>query len=344
MITYGLKVVEKVKETDDAVTICFKQPGLKKIAYQAGQYLTVIFRINGRRYIRPYSFSSAPGIDATLNITVKRVLQGVVSNHIVDKVEVGDTIEVMPPMGDFVIDRDNFNNTNHVVLWGVGSGVTPLMSIAKFVLGNYSNHVTLVYGNRSHESTIFVSQIEQLKQQYSNFTLWNFHTKLRVNATNTYLVEGRIQPAKVLAVLNEVDQLKHSVHYVCGPLGLKESVKDELIKFDVDPSHIHSEDFEIVKDPKDFEDVITCTVEIISDRVSTQVEVIKGKSILEAGLDAGIELPYSCQTGSCLICKGKVVAGDVKTIGITHRPDKLLPGEQLLCCTYPLSEGIKVES
>jgi len=73
MLKYTLKVEMLRKETIDTITICFKQPALKKVKYQPGQYLTLIFNINGRRYIRPYSFSSSPGIDPYLEVTVKRL-------------------------------------------------------------------------------------------------------------------------------------------------------------------------------------------------------------------------------------------------------------------------------
>jgi len=132
MLNYILKVVEIRKETNDTVTLCFKQPGLKKIKYLAGQYLTLIFRINGRRYIRPYTFSSCPGVDSYLEVTVKRVENGLVSNHINDMVNVGDSIEVMPPMGDFVYKTNP--TIKDVYLWSLDSGITPLLSIAKYML------------------------------------------------------------------------------------------------------------------------------------------------------------------------------------------------------------------
>ena len=110
MITFALKVAEKRQETSDTVTLCFKQPGLKKIKYKAGQYLTLIFRINGRRYMRPYSFSSAPGVDTFLEVTVKRVRGGVVSNHICDFVGEGDLVEVMQPLGNFIVDENCISN------------------------------------------------------------------------------------------------------------------------------------------------------------------------------------------------------------------------------------------
>src|ERR1700676_3508127 len=111
---YTLRVIDIRRETQDCLTVIFKQPGLKRIKYFAGQYLSLIFRINGRRYIRPYSFSSAPGVEATLNITIKRVPGGIVSNHILDKLKVDDIIEVMEPMGDFILTENAAEPGTHI--------------------------------------------------------------------------------------------------------------------------------------------------------------------------------------------------------------------------------------
>jgi ring-1,2-phenylacetyl-CoA epoxidase subunit PaaE len=121
---YTLTIHEIRKETKDAITLCFKQPGLQKIKYQAGQYITLIVKINGRKYARPYSFSSAPSVDTALEITVKRMPDGIVSNYINNELKVGDVVEVLEPMGDFTFNR--INPINHVYLWGVGSGITLL--------------------------------------------------------------------------------------------------------------------------------------------------------------------------------------------------------------------------
>lgn len=344
MIAYSLKVVEVRKETFDTVTICFKQPGLKKIKYLPGQYLTLIFRINGRRYIRPYSFSSAPLIDQQLEITAKRVPNGIVSNHICDKVAVDDIIEVMEPMGDFILQPHLVPLNRHVVLWGVGSGITPLFSILKHILYQLpDDKVTLVYGNRNFDSVIFLNKIKQLQAEFAGrFKLWQFHTQLTVDEANPTLVQGRIDPSKVVAVMNEEGELSNTLHFICGPAGLKESVKLALSAMNIADEHIFTEDFELVKDPKDFEDIVTRDVNIDFAGVISGVEVVKGKSILEAGLDAFIDLPYSCQTGNCTVCKGKIISGEVKMIGVKNLPADLGPDECLLCCSHPVSENVSL--
>ena len=338
-----LKVIALRVETSDVVTVIFKQPALKKISYLPGQYLTLIFKINGRRYIRPYSFSSAPIVDANLEVTVKRVPGGIVSNHIVDKLGVGDLVEVMEPMGNFTLNHDFIKKDTHLVLWGAGSGITPLMSIAKYALKEQLvEHVNLVYGNRNFEQVIFNDQIKRLEGENSNFSAWHFLTQSVISENNPYLIQGRIEPEKVLAIMGKEDDLTNTVHYICGPSGLKESLNSSLLTLGIDKRRIFSEDFEIVRDPAEFKNIKTRSVSITKDENQFTVEVIKGKSILEAGLDAMLDLSYSCQTGNCLVCKGKLVKGEIKTIGISELPAGLSEHEYLLCCSFPITEDVEI--
>lgn len=345
MLKYTLTIADLRIETADAITICFKKTGLRQIRYKPGQYITLIFRINGRRFIRPYSFSSTPGIDGNLEVTVKRVQGGIVSNHIFDKVRIGDLIEVMEPMGDFIINDSFLSDPDNqsIILWGVGSGITPLYSIIKFVLNNYKSKVTLVYGNKNHETAIFSKQLNDLQKTHTDrFHIHHFHTQPFIIEDNPYVIHGRIKPAKVLAIMHKNNNLDDTHHYICGPSGLKTSVKEALIGLNVPVNKIYSEDFELVKDEREFTDIHTQDVHIQYEKIRTKVEVIKGKSILEAGLDSLIELPYSCQTGSCSVCKGKLISGKIKEVGPTTRHPDLQPDEYLLCCSYPLTNNVEI--
>lgn len=344
MITFTLEVADIKQEVSDTVTLCFKQPGLKKIKYLPGQYLTLIFRINGRKYIRPYSFSSAPGVDQYLEVTIKRVPGGIVSNHVNDLVKIGDRVEMIPPMGDFVFDNTKVGADKHVILWGAGSGITPLISILKYILYNKTgNKAQLVYGNRNVESVIFKEKIRQLETEFNNdVKTWHFHTQLSIAEGYTNVIEGRISPEIVLSVMKDEIDLSQTVHYICGPKGLKESVKSTLNALSVPEENVFSEDFEIEKNAIDFEDISTQVVEVIKEGKINQIEVAKGNSILNAGLDALIDLDYSCQTGSCLLCKAKVLRGNVKMVGLKNIPASLNPDECLLCCGYPLSSDVQV--
>ncbi|MCX2453380.1 ferredoxin--NADP reductase [Pedobacter sp. PLR] len=342
MVTYTLKIVDIRNETEDTVTVCFKQPALRKVKYKAGQYLTLIFRINGRRYIRPYSFSSAPSVDKLIEVTIKRIPNGIVSNHIHDQIKTGDSVEVFEPMGEFIYHPNE--DVRNVYFWGVGSGITPLMSLIKEILAlNSEIQVNLVYGNRNFGTTIFNHVINELLVKYKDqFKVWHFHTQAVLSEDNTHVIEGRIKEDRALDILTKI-YAPESLHYICGPSGLKESVKTVLNNIGVPLENVFVEDFELVKDPKDFEDIHTQVINLKFENVDYTLEVIKGKSILESALDAGIELAYSCQTGNCSTCKGICIKGELKMIGLSNERSDLMINEYLLCCSHPLTMDVCIE-
>lgn len=164
---YALKVANKQAETSDTVSISFEVPAdLKDIfKYKQGQYLTLAFTINGVEERRAYSMSSSP-LEDHLTVTVKRVKNGKVSNHIADKVNAGDTVNVMPPEGRFYTKLDRDNKKTYY-LFGAGSGITPLMSIIKTILEvEPQNAVHLLYGSRHDDCIIFKNQLDALAKRY----------------------------------------------------------------------------------------------------------------------------------------------------------------------------------
>lgn len=345
MQTYTLKVADIKHETFDTITLCFKQPGLKKVKYVSGQYLTLIFRINGRRYIRPYSFSSSPKTESYLEITIKRVNNGIISNHINDFVKIGDVIEALSPMGEFVVP--NHKKFNEVFLWGVGSGITPLISIAKSLLFEQENTiVNLIYGNKNIESTIFHNSILSLNEDFqTRFKPWYFYTKPITDDENSKIfniTKGRINPSTVLNNKGKKDY-KDTLHFICGPAELKKSIKKSLKDYNIADEDIFVEDFELVKNPEDFKNIETRSIQLNFNGEERTLEIAKGKSILEVALDSDIELPYSCQTGNCSTCKGKLINGKIKMIGLTKERKDLAVNEYLLCCSHPLSDNVYLE-
>lgn len=341
MKSYTLKVQEIRKETDDTVTLCFKQPGLKKIKYLAGQYLTLQFRINGRRYIRPYSFSSTPIIDTTLDVTVKRVKDGIVSNYINDHIKVNDVIEVQEPLGDFIFESNK--ELKSVILWGVGSGITPLFSIIKELLSAQPLiNVYLVYGNKSNSGIIFRDQLEKLKEtNLGRFKIYNFYSKEEFFHEDQYNYWGRINVDFIENLLKDIQN--PTKHFICGPLGLKNIVKEKLLDLGHHEEAIISEDFELIKNPEDFKDIIDQNIILNFQGKNNEIKISKGNSILEEALELDIELPYSCQTGNCSICKATLKSGEMKMIGLNKPRTDLNDNEFLLCCSYPLTNNICIE-
>lgn len=340
MKLYTLKIESIKQETADSITLCFKQPSLRKIKYSPGQYLTLSFRINGRKFLRPFSFSSAPSNDSFLEVTIKKIPQGIVSNYIHDHVNVGDLVEVLEPQGTFCYNPDE--GDEQIYFWGVGSGITPLLSITKELLLTFpALKIHLIYGNKHPESTIFLKTLDQLIQSYPDtFRVTHFFSQYEAKDKSATIFNGRINRNYILELVKNNNA--NSKHYICGPLALKDTIKKTLMELNVPSTAIFSEDFELVIDPKDFENINTQNVTINHQNKDTIVEVTKGKSILEAALDTGLELPYSCQTGNCRTCLGKLKSGKIKMLGLNERDD-IEDGDYLLCCSYPLTDNIYLE-
>lgn len=153
----SLRVIDKRLETLDTVSIVLERPAhLEPILdYQAGQFLTLQFHIDGEPVRRAYTLSSSPTLDMHLQITVKRISDGLVSNYIHDQLQVGSTIDVMPPRGKCCVAVSPMHYKTYY-LFGAGSGVTPLMSILRTVLATEPHsHVFFFDGNRHEDSIIF---------------------------------------------------------------------------------------------------------------------------------------------------------------------------------------------
>jgi ring-1,2-phenylacetyl-CoA epoxidase subunit PaaE len=337
MVTYNLRVSGIKRETEDSYTISLKQPGLKKIKYLPGQYLTIVVNINGRKYRRPYSFSSSPGINPDLEITIKRVFRGIVSNHIIDMIKEGDMLEVLPPMGEFFFDPSLHLNS-HLFLWGAGSGVTPLMSILRSALALNVEKITLSVCNRTKSDIIFYHELIDLKNKFPlNFTLNLFCT--REDSIDT--LPGRIDLSSLTAIYG--NNPNDSYHFICGPIEMKNLLKKGLADLKVKVDHIYSEDFEHLVGNLDLTGIETRNVNLMYTGKHKVIEVVKGKSILEAALDAEIDIPYSCQTGTCKLCKAKLKSGDVRILPNDSGEENLSSEERLLCCSYPLTDDVVLE-
>ncbi len=127
--------------------------------YRPGQFCTFRVRLDGEVHLRSYSMSSAPETDPDLTVTVKRVAGGLVSNWLLDTVSAGSVVELTKPAGVFCPQE-----TERPVLgFCGGSGVTPVMSIAKHVLATTQRPVRLLYANRDAASVIFEDALEQLR-------------------------------------------------------------------------------------------------------------------------------------------------------------------------------------
>ncbi len=347
---FHLTVKEVIDETPDTKTFTFWHPIHQAVSYKAGQFLTLIPVINGKKERRSYSMSSSPNRDASIAITVKRVPNGLVSNFLCDNLKVGDAIEVMEPMGHFIIEP-NPRQARTIVLVGGGSGITPLLSIAKSVLPvETQSKVYLIYGSRNEENIIFKKQLEALESEFAG----RFRV-LHVLSQPSYTWTGyktRINQASVVTFLKQdfALDIAKAEYYLCGPAGMMEQVEAAIKIFGVTPAQIHQEHFFASHDEKAMEEeeetssLKEQTVTIQYEGEDYQVLVKPHETILEAALRDDIDLPYSCQAGMCTACLGKCTSGKVRMDeedGLTD--NEIKQGYILTCVAHPLSSGVVIE-
>ncbi|MCC3159449.1 ferredoxin--NADP reductase [Hymenobacter sp. 15J16-1T3B] len=380
-----LTVVELTRETADAITIHLERADRQPVPSQPGQFLTLIVPCgSGKRpERRSYSLSSTPADAPRLSVTVKRVPGGLVSNHLLDTVRVGQTIEAMAPLGNFTLEA-NPQTARQLVLIGAGSGITPLMSILKTVLQQEpQSQVLLVYGNRNEDTVIFREQLKQLEQQYAGrFEVEHVFSQPKQAAKSGGGLLGRLfgggssapQPAAehqhtgrlnrtmLLRVLEQRWQTApaQAEYYMCGPEGMMAEAKAALELLGVPADRIRRESFVASADsaeaaaaqPEGHGTVMADDKDEISARKVTiqyegteyVVEVQPNQTMLEAALDQDIDLPYSCQAGLCTACRGKCLTGKVHLDEREGLSDReIQQGYVLMCVGHPLTDDVVIE-
>jgi ring-1,2-phenylacetyl-CoA epoxidase subunit PaaE len=279
-------------------------------------------------------------------ITVKRISGGLVSNFLCDNVKVGDSLEVIEPMGNFVIEPDADATKNYVFV-GAGSGVTPLMSMIKTLLHKEpKSKIHLIYGSRHEDQIIFKKQLDVLEKDYADrFTVLHVISQ---PAANWPGLKGRINQASTVYYLKQelgIDIAK-AHYYLCGPLEMMEEVQRALGIFEVPSSQIHKELFNTAPSMETAasDNDVAREITLIYEGKEHQVTVQPHETILEAALEADLDIPYSCQAGMCTACMGLCKSGSV----VMDEEDGLTAGEiakgyVLTCVAHPTSDGVVID-
>lgn len=359
---HSLTVKNVKQETADTVSVSFEIPQdlTDTFKYKQGQYLTLKFTIDGKEQRRAYSMSSSP-VEEDLTVTVKRLEGGLVSNHINSNVKAGDTIEVMKPEGRFFTPLDPTQRKTYF-LFAAGSGITPIISIAKTALEQEpQSSVALLYGNRNEDSVIFKAELEAMTTKYrGQFTytpmlsqphkekqggLKGMFKKAKINWGGK---TGRIDKAAVNKFLEECESIyvKNAEYFICGPGEMIDAVEQSLMGTGVDKSRIHTERF-FNENENASAAVPTnasgATVVATLNGEPTTFEVPKGKSILTAMIDLKMEPPYSCTSGACSTCMAKVTSGAVDMeVCYALDDDEVKDGYILTCQAHPTTAKVEI--
>ncbi|MEX0349363.1 MAG: 2Fe-2S iron-sulfur cluster-binding protein [Paracoccaceae bacterium] len=311
---HNLTVAEIQREIDgEATNVTFGVPTelTEQFAWQAGQHLTVRFRINGEEHRRSYTISNPPG--AALRITVKRVKGGVVSNHIGDALAPGDHVDVMPPFGHFRLEPKGQSRRTHY-LFGAGSGITPLYAMIASVLKNEPHSSAhLIYANKNAASIIFQDKFEKLLAQYpERLTIRHILSRPSILSWFSPWRTGRMDASAIQAAISETPPIAQDTQYwICGPGSMNANVRAALQGLDVPSERIHMESFGGIAESDVSVTGVAATARIVLNGETTEVPVAIGQTILEAAQSAWLDPPFSCQSGVCGACVARLTDGSV---------------------------------
>ncbi|MDZ4748054.1 MAG: ferredoxin--NADP reductase [Saprospiraceae bacterium] len=361
----SIKIKEVRKETEDAVSILFEQPEeyKERLQYRPGQYITIKWMDGDKELRRSYSISSVPD-DPYLAITVKEVEGGKISPLLCRQLKPGDYLEMMPPEGRFTAEFGQDQKRN-IYLIGAGSGITPLMSIARFVLEKEpKSSVILLYGSRTEAQIIFKEEFERMTQRYQN-QFFVYHTLSKPDGGGLGIVKslfgrkksdwqgliGRISPSHLKDLLKHHPLTKNKdKFFLCGPgdfilmadkallsAGISEDgIKKEFFTAaSTDPSHEGKPHLTRTKG-------IPAQVKVHLRGQEIDVEV-SDKTILDTMLDGGYDAPYSCHSGACATCMAKIITGKVEMDACFALSDKEIANGYILACqSRPLTDSVEI--
>jgi ring-1,2-phenylacetyl-CoA epoxidase subunit PaaE len=343
MAQFHSLTVEKInRQTDKAVNIIFKVPSelASEFTFKAGQYLSLETKINGEEVRRSYSISSEEGKE--LGIVVKAIPNGKFSNYANSNLTEGDSIDVHPAEGKFVMPEQVDGKT--FCAFAAGSGITPIMSMIQTVLSQSETaKFVLVYGNKSPEQTIFLQELLSLQKDYpERFFIEFIYSETQEDNARF----GRIDKGTVNYVIkNKYKGFDISEYYLCGPEPMIDMVQNSLGEAGIDEEKIKFELF-FSKDEGEVEASTEGRTQltVIVDDEEFELSMDQKDVILDAVLAEDIDAPYSCQGGICSSCVAKIKEGTAEM-----RKNQILTDEELeeglvlTCQAQPTSAKVVVD-
>ena len=360
LLTTTVLICEKIiNETHDVKTFVFKHKDIKatelntvnsnSINYIAGQHLPFKLTINGKSTNAVYTLSSSPTRPNTLQITVKRVEGGKVSNYLHDHFNQGDEITAMPPNGQFNLSfLGEKPNDKKVLLLSAGSGVTPMLSMLRAMTdAAWHTDIEYFHSARSKEDIIAFDEVNALATQQGHCRV---HYTLTQSAKPDWQGHQGHLNTHMLSCITDLTQREV---FVCGPEGFREQARTLLMDIGLPKAQFHLESFgkrvsknsapaeEHVSSAEASEKPIPEQVNILFDSWDTNHPGNSKETLLDQGEAAGLILPYSCRGGMCGSCKVKLESGEVKQLA----DDGLMQSEKdagyiLACSCIPQSDVV----
>lgn len=346
---YNWKLHRVIRETFDSVTIVFNI-GADRFEYKPGQFINLTLIINDKPVTRSYSLSSVPDEDEAPAITVKRVNDGLMSEYILSHAEEITNWQVEGPHG-FFYPNERCLQAKTIVLIGGGSGITPIYSMLKYFLKHTSLSVVLINSNKTREDIIFSKRLINLEQQHAErFTAWYILTRETKDVSKSHdnYVFGRLSKLVLKKLIKNLipASLEESFVFTCGPSGLIDLTEQVIVDLKIPSDQLYKEYFLPPNETGNEIPLPDNTQEVLLHfyEQTNLLEVVPGKTILEAALQDRIPINYSCKNGTCGTCIGKLTSGKVHMAkNFALHKVHLEQGFILLCQSHPLDNEVTVE-
>ncbi|WP_057465954.1 ferredoxin--NADP reductase [Pseudovibrio sp. POLY-S9] len=346
-IVYSLRVSEVISETKYAKTIRFDVPAELKeeFFWKPGQHITIELDANGEKVRRPFTISAAPSHGNALQITVKSNPNGIVSKFLCTKVKAGQQLNVMPPFGGFTLEPLK-DQQRTLYFFAGGSGITPAVAMIEAALEREPrSKLFLLYANRTADDIIFKEQLELLAERFpSQLEVRHILSKPSLWSMFSPWKSGRITKDVALEYLSGCRPVAQNTQYfICGPGTMNADVRKALRNCDVPTDRIHAESFGGNLDtPKDVASV-PALLKLDYYGETIELEVAKGQSIMNAVRAAGLEPPYSCQSGICGACRAQIKSGAVNMKARMALEDsEVAKGAILTCQSYAKTAELSI--
>jgi ring-1,2-phenylacetyl-CoA epoxidase subunit PaaE len=335
---YTLRVSAVEKLTDDSSIVTFDVPDdlAFRYRYLQGQHVTLRAVVDGQDLRRSYSLVE-PVSAATIRVAVKQVEGGVFSTYVNSTLAPGDLLDVMTPTGQFQVHLNAGEKRNFVGV-AAGSGITVMMStIATTLEVEPESRFTLLYGNRTEDSTMFRRELTALQEKFGG-RLTVHHVLSRQPGAE---IPGRLSSGLVRELVTDLDAI--DAWFLCGPEPLVVELKEFLADRE---APVLSELFH--RDSVGHADIdvdLLSEVTVALDGVETSFSLRStGETILDAALQEGIDPPYSCAGGACGTCRAKVLLGRaVMDQNHVLDDDEVGRGYVLTCQAHPVTEELRID-
>ncbi len=329
-----LVVADIVEETHDTKTFRFVGEKPLLFSYKPGQFATFLLPIDGNIVQRSYSMSSSPSRPHVMEVTVKRVSGGLVSNWLCDNVKLGERLTIRGPSGKFTCFE---YPSNKMLFIGAGSGITPVMSMSRWVADTAADvDVKLLACFRSPNEIIFRKELELLSARHRSFQVAVTVTSGWQGTESWTGFTGRVSPQMIQMIAPDFMD-RHL--FMCGPEPFMESVRQIMDDLGFNMNNFHMESFGSSRtasgdiNANNSIELSGTQHKVHFTKTGIIVDTDENIPLLNLAEAHGIEIDYSCRSGSCGACAVKS-SGDIaeaSQCGITKKEKEA--GYIYTCCS-----------